>query len=190
MNPTTNIPGGGSAGPAGPGLGPVGPRYNRGIIGLMGGNPNNSKLSALYGMWQQHQNNQQQFDNGMMSGMEHSPGTEVDSALSPQTQDQPSPQGIEDTIDLADDSFARGKIVTSPTVAMLGEKGPEAVVPLNNQPDNKVSGAMLTDQPIAQPHTLGGTARARYAHPVGAAASARSKPIRADLPLKPNSAMR
>lgn len=39
--------------------------------------------------------------------------------------------------------MAKGSIVTRPTVAMLGDKGPEAVVPLNNKPGNKVKPSML-----------------------------------------------
>lgn len=39
--------------------------------------------------------------------------------------------------------MARGRIVTKPTTALLGESGPEAVVPLNNNPQNRVTPAIL-----------------------------------------------
>ena len=95
---------------------------------------------------------------------------------------------MNDSLDLASDAFAGGKMVTSPTVALLGEHGPEAVVPMG--PSDKVSGAMLTDQPIAAPKSLGGTARARYSHTGPPNALARTRPVRADLPLRPNTAIR
>jgi hypothetical protein len=182
----------------------------------MGGQPNNTLLGSLYGAWQQHkaqqQQQQNQTDQQMQSGMDHDiagpdattqagwsgdaappPGMEDTApqpALSPATQDSPPPQAMDDALDLASDSFARGQIVTSPTIARLGESGPEAVVPLSGGPHDKVSGAMLTDQPIAAPHNLGGTARARFSHPGKAVATARYKPIAADLPLRPNNAVR
>lgn len=39
--------------------------------------------------------------------------------------------------------YGGGKIVTHPTTAILGEKGPEAVIPLTNQPGARTSTAML-----------------------------------------------
>ncbi len=38
---------------------------------------------------------------------------------------------------------AHGTIVSRPTKVLIGESGPEAVVPLNNNPDNKVNAASL-----------------------------------------------
>lgn len=35
--------------------------------------------------------------------------------------------------------MAHGRMVTKPTLALLGERGPEAVVPMNTNPENKVS---------------------------------------------------
>lgn len=168
-----------------------GPRYNRGVLGVLGGQPNNSILGAVYGAWQHHKQNQQ--DQQMRDGMEMTPGDE------PAAMPQPAPDlpesgggsdggGSSGLADLATDAFAGGKMVTSPTVALIAEHGPEAVVPMGHS--DKVSGAMLTDQPIAAPHTSGGTARARFSHPGRAGSSARYKPISADLPLRPNSAIR
>jgi hypothetical protein len=39
--------------------------------------------------------------------------------------------------------LAHGRIVTQPTKALLGERGPEAVVPLNPNPQNRVTPAIL-----------------------------------------------
>lgn len=39
--------------------------------------------------------------------------------------------------------MAGGRVVSKPTVALLGEKGPEAVVPMNSNKDNKVRPAAL-----------------------------------------------
>jgi hypothetical protein len=39
--------------------------------------------------------------------------------------------------------MARGRIVDKPTTALLGEDGPEAVVPLNGRPDARVSPRIL-----------------------------------------------
>jgi hypothetical protein len=177
--------------------GGTGPRYNRGIIGLMGGQPNNSLVGSLYGAWQQHKTDQQ-----MNAGMDRDIATSdpasviggsstsatPDAGLSPETALQPSQQAMGDAVDLATDAFAHGKVVTSPTVALLAENGPEKVVPMSPGPTDKTMG--LTDEPIKIPSTLGGSARARYRHPLGPVALAHTKPISGDLPLKPNSAIR
>src|SRR3984957_19913028 len=125
----------------------TGPRYNRGIIGLMGGQPGNSLVGSLYGAWQKHkaqqQQSQNQTDQQMQGGMDHDiagpdattqPGWSGDAAsppgmedtapqpaLSPATQDQPPPSAMNDALDMASDSFARGQVVTSPVIARLGE---------------------------------------------------------------------
>jgi hypothetical protein len=39
--------------------------------------------------------------------------------------------------------LAQGAIITKPTKVLLGEKGAEAVVPLNNNPDNKIGTSAL-----------------------------------------------
>lgn len=44
---------------------------------------------------------------------------------------------------LGPEAMARGKLVTKPTIARLGEAGPEMVVPLNNKPGNHTSLAAL-----------------------------------------------
>jgi hypothetical protein len=89
--------------------------------------------------------------------------------------------------------LAAGKMVTTPTTAILAEHGqPEMVLPMNSDPHNKTSGASLLDQPG---NTLGagsmsGGIRTRYRHPTGPVASGKMKPISADLPLRPNMALR
>jgi hypothetical protein len=177
----------------------AGPRYNKGIIGILGGQPNNSMVGTLYNAWQDHKMNQE-----MNAGMERNvatsdpsdPASVVGSSssnpmpMSPGTAMQPSPQSMSDAMDLASDSFAQGKMVTSPTIARLGEAGPEMVIPMSAGPHDKTMGAQLTDQPIATPKTLGGSARARYRHPTAAVALSNTRPISGDLPLKPNSAIR
>ena len=204
MNPTND--------PGNPTAVPAGPRYNRGIIGLMGGQPNNSLITSLYGAWQKHKAQQQasqnQTDQQMQAGMDHNvagpdattqpgwsgqaaspPGMEDTTpqpALSPATQDSPPPEAMNDALDMASDSFARGQVVTSPVIARLGEHGPEAVIPLSSGPNDKTSTSMLTDQPIQSPKSLGGTARARYSHVGPPNSTARLKPLSADFPLKPN----
>jgi hypothetical protein len=76
--------------------------------------------------------------------------------------------------------MAAGKIVTQPTNAVLGEKGPEAVVPLETQPGMKTGSGILGQ----------GNLRTRWSHPKGPVASARVKPITADIPVRPNVAQR
>jgi len=76
--------------------------------------------------------------------------------------------------------MAAGKLVTTPTVAMLGENGPEAVVPMNGAPGNHTGAGMLG----------AGGIRARYRHVQGPNAISRVRPIQNELPLKPNYAVR
>jgi hypothetical protein len=77
------------------------------------------------------------------------------------------------------DMFGAGKMVTQPTLAMVGEKGPEAVVPLTDQPGAKVT-----------PGMLGGMPRTRWGHPMGPNAAKRMSPVRGALPIKPNPSLR
>jgi hypothetical protein len=76
-------------------------------------------------------------------------------------------------------AFGGGKIVTQPTLAEVGDKGPEAVVPLTDQPGSKIT-----------PGQLGAGARTRWGHPGGPVASKRTAPIRGLLPVKPNAPFR
>ncbi len=46
-----------------------------------------------------------------------------------------------------EESLAQGKIVTKPTVARLGESGPEAVIPLSPTPGAKLSPDLLAGGP-------------------------------------------
>lgn len=52
---------------------------------------------------------------------------------------QPEAMGDPDLAGLQPDMMAHGRMVTKPTVALLGERGPEAVVPMNSDPNNKIS---------------------------------------------------
>lgn len=58
---------------------------------------------------------------------------------SPPSIDSPTPyQPDQPGMYSMDDNMAEGKLVTKPTIAILGENEPEAVIPLNNKPGNKV----------------------------------------------------
>jgi hypothetical protein len=97
------------------------------------------------------------------------------------TPQEQAPSASDSLAGLTPELMASGRLVTSPTVAMIGEKGPEAVVPLNNNPMNKVSGLNATMLPGV---------RSRYRHVTGPNALRRESPVRNDLPLKPNTAIR
>lgn len=58
------------------------------------------------------------------------------------------------------EAMARGKLVTQPTVARLGESGPEMVIPLNGKAGNHTSPRMLEGQ-LNMPH-VGGMRYQRY----------------------------
>lgn len=75
--------------------------------------------------------------------------------------------------------MGQGKMVTQPTLAMVGDKGPEAVVPLTDQPGAKVT-----------PGMLGGMPRTRWNHPMGPNAANKMSPVRGMLPVKPNPSFR
>lgn len=61
-------------------------------------------------------------------------------------QDEAGPLGY--------DNAAKGVLVTQPTIARVGENGPEAIVPLNNNPGNKVRPDLLEGH-LAPPHVPG-----------------------------------
>ena len=80
---------------------------------------------------------QQQASGSPANQMDMSP---VTGALPPQSQ----PVGASDETGggaepLGMDTFGEGQLVTRPTIALLGDKGAERVVPLNNNPMNKVN---------------------------------------------------
>lgn len=112
------------------------------------------------------------------SAMENNPATAPD----PNTmQAPPAPQPALIAPPTAPpEPMGGGKVVTTPTVALLGDKGPEAVVPLTDQPGNRVGTKMLG----------AGNVRTRYRHPQGPGSVARDKPLSADLPIRPNPALR
>jgi hypothetical protein len=74
--------------------------------------------------------------------------------------------------------MARGGIVTKPTNALLGDDGPEAVVPLSGTPGAKVSPAIL---PGARPPIPG----APVARAAALAALARRPPLARTAPVAP-----
>jgi hypothetical protein len=98
---------------------------------------------------------------------------------SAQGQAPPAPTptaGAASSPSMMDDStpqMASGGVVSKPTVAMLGDKGPEAVIPLTN-PDPKLSPGMFT--------------KSRYRRPTGP--SGVHGPSRPLLPLSPSKLMR
>jgi hypothetical protein len=55
----------------------------------------------------------------------------------------PPPNQYSDPFQRRGQPMAQGRIVDKPTTALLGEDGPEAVIPLNGRPDAKVSVANL-----------------------------------------------
>ena len=75
------------------------------------------------------------------------------------------------------DQYGQGQVVTKPTLALVGERGPEAVVPLLTQPGQKIGSDMLGQ---------GLGMKTRWRRPTGPNASARYKPERADIPLRPS----
>lgn len=112
----------------------------------------------------------------------------VNAFMAQRQQNQPS-SAFDDTVSTGDTNteppgysdelgvvpMAQGAIVTKPTTALIGEKGPEVVVPLTDQPGAKVS-----------PMMLGGMPRTRYRHVTGPNAVRHTAPVRSDLPLRPN----
>ncbi len=74
------------------------------------------------------------------------------------------------------DMMADGGIVTKPTKVLLGEKGPEAVVPLTDRPNAKLTPGMMP------------ALRNRYRRPTGPAGA--HGPIKGDSPLVGNAVYR
>ena len=64
-------------------------------------------------------------------------------ALTPMPMAQPDMQTDDEQFGGEPDSLARGKIVTTPTIARLGDRGPEAVIPLNSHVGAHVRPDML-----------------------------------------------
>lgn len=157
-------------------MGPVNPNQPRQhllrnlVNQQLGLPPNQSILGGLMGKYlsggqRQQQDNAPDFDRQMATTDESgSAGGQFGSMPSMDTY------GGEDA-----DSFARGGMVTKPTLAVLGDQGPEKVEPLTDQPQNKVN-----------THALGGGTRTRFQHLTGPTSMGRYAPLRSDLPLKPN----
>ncbi len=53
---------------------------------------------------------------------------------------QASDEGQSGDGSIAPQPMAHGQLVTKPTIALLGEDGPEKIIPLNADPRNKVNG--------------------------------------------------
>ena len=165
-------------------------RYRGGIIGMLGGNPHQTLLGTLYQAYQKHQQakQDQQLNAGMERDVATTPGAgPAGSAGSPgpqapmQPAAQPPVPDDPSTDDPGNDGaqpFAQGGVVTQPTRAILGENGPEAVVPLTDQPGAHVSTNML------------GAVHSRYRRPTGPNALKHQSPLKADIPLLPNKGIR
>lgn len=92
----------------------------------------------------------------------------------------PDPMPVPQTdVTAPPEAMAGGKLVTKPTLAMVGEHGPEAVVPLTDQPGAKTT-----------PAILGGAPRTRWQRPSGPVASHHQAPIRGIIPIRPNNSFR
>lgn len=59
--------------------------------------------------------------------------------MTPPQLPQPEAQGDSDLAGLQPEMMSQGRMVTKPTLALIGDRGPEAVVPMNANPANKVS---------------------------------------------------
>lgn len=51
-----------------------------------------------------------------------------------------------------EEDLGAGKLVTKPTIARIGEKGPEAIIPLTPRAGNKLSPDLLRGFPSGIPH--------------------------------------
>lgn len=120
---------------------------------------------------------QQLSTNEQIGDLDSGPATSSDNYMPPEDNQAPPPSvgdtSAGDTGGL--DAFGGGKIVTTPTVAKLGDKGPEAVIPLTSQPGEKLS-----------PGMLGGNPRTHWRRPSGPVGAKTMAPIRNDIPLRPN----
>lgn len=95
------------------------------LMNRLGSDPNQHLLGAIYrGM---HRN--PQSDPGI--GNYDNQITEQDSSARPDYS--------------AEEGMASGKMVTHPTIALLGEHGPEAVVPMDGKASNKISPGILSE---------------------------------------------
>ena len=77
-----------------------------------------------------------------------------DSQMSSSYTPQPQMDTGDDSGPMGYDNAAKGILVTKPIIARVGESGPEAIVPLNNQPGNKVRPDLLEGH-LAPPHMPG-----------------------------------
>jgi hypothetical protein len=117
-----------------------------------------------------------QISNGIMSA---SPESSSNSYLAAGAGGGAAASGADDDAFNAMDGvemLSQGALVTKPMIAKVGEAGPEAVIPLTDQPSARVSSDMLGQ---------GLGMRSRWRRPTGPNASARYKPESADIPLRP-----
>lgn len=135
---------------------------------------NNSPVgSAIMGAYRNKQNEDRAFSNQLMANFDDQIATEQ----TPTPTDPTLTGGDPAAFDAG--AYAQGGIVTKPTVALLGEHGPEKVVPLTDVPGAKVS-------PILG---MGGV-RTRRAMPQGPNAAKRFAPLGSEIPIGPNKAFR
>jgi hypothetical protein len=152
-------------------------RYRGGIIGMMGGDPNQTLLETLYQAYQKHQQNNQ--DQQLNAGMDRNAVTsDPNQGAGPTGTAGPSAPVPNNPGNDGAEPFAKGGVVTQPTRAILGENGPEAVIPLTDQPGAHLSTNML------------GAVHSRYRRPTGPNALKHDAPIKADVPLLPNKGVR
>jgi hypothetical protein len=74
--------------------------------------------------------------------------------IQPPQPPQPGVPPSDDAGPMGYDNAARGVLVTKPIIARVGENGPEAIVPLNNNAGNKVRPDLLEGH-LAPPHVPG-----------------------------------
>lgn len=73
-----------------------------------------------------------------------------------------------------------GKLIDKPTLMIAGEKEPEAIIPLNNRPSNKIGPAALGTL-----GAFGNSLRTRMHRPSGPSAARAYAPVRSEVPIHP-----
>lgn len=148
------------------------------LLGKVGADPNQSLANSIYSGYQRYRTNR--GNQNLIQDPATAAGASAAYPFDPSASVEPPPEPM-----------GGGKVVTQPTLAIIGDKGPERVVPLTPSPNNKVNPTQLETQSIQPGAMVGqGGARARYRHVGSANALARQRPISADLPLVPNKAVR
>lgn len=148
------------------------------IRSTVGADPAANLTNAIYGAWQRHHQSPPNLT------MDHTPATQADGLTPPDAAAPPDadPAAYSQDVENGDDmpQYGSGAMVTKPTVALIAEKGPEMVVPLTDQPGQKVPSSVLGVSAM----------RTRSRHVTGPNALGHRSPIRTDLPLIPNKGVR